>query len=479
MRGVWYVCGILLWLPYTTHGAVLINEIAWKGTATNANDEWIELYNDGADNISLDGWAIYAKSYETDAEYKILVKLKGALSHGNFTVLKSTYGDGEIKDVSDNVLSYTQRMTNEGLTLTLCRESGALSCVPEAIEDQVAGGEQWKHMGVNTNYDTAQRTLENGWITSTPTPNAQNETRAVESAQDSETNIDTNNSEDSLPANTTSSGGIVKSKHSPTQTIRLKEGEHELVLAVTIPDTIYEKQGTQFMVEPSGTGKTVLNSLRYVWNFGDMSTSTQKNPTHIYDFPGTYILVLEAGFAKQHALLEKQITVLPVTLSLSRDRDGNVLVQNDAPYVLDVSGYTLRGARSLVFPDRTKIAPNGSIAIHKDWLGVEGLDQYVYAYDARGQFITSTIPDTEKYVVLDTPQSRKTETFSYTQTEPDSEVYSHIATSSNTNGTQTSEEYIRIEPRNEDENTSQEEKYTYAVIALALLIGIVGYIRRR
>ncbi len=39
-------------------GDVVINEIAWMGTADNSNDEWIELYNTSAQAIDLSGWVI-------------------------------------------------------------------------------------------------------------------------------------------------------------------------------------------------------------------------------------------------------------------------------------------------------------------------------------------------------------------------------------------------------------------------------------
>lgn len=38
--------------------AVVINEIAWAGSAASANDEWIELYNPGAEAVDLSGWKI-------------------------------------------------------------------------------------------------------------------------------------------------------------------------------------------------------------------------------------------------------------------------------------------------------------------------------------------------------------------------------------------------------------------------------------
>lgn len=49
---------------YTTDGAggpvpaVVINEVAWPGSASNSLDEWIELYNTTGSAISLTGWRI-------------------------------------------------------------------------------------------------------------------------------------------------------------------------------------------------------------------------------------------------------------------------------------------------------------------------------------------------------------------------------------------------------------------------------------
>jgi hypothetical protein len=37
-------------------GAVVINEVAWGGTAANAAHEWIELYNTTGSAIDLTGW---------------------------------------------------------------------------------------------------------------------------------------------------------------------------------------------------------------------------------------------------------------------------------------------------------------------------------------------------------------------------------------------------------------------------------------
>ncbi|RLC79600.1 MAG: hypothetical protein DRJ03_23240, partial [Chloroflexi bacterium] len=40
-------------------GDVVINEVAWMGTAANSSDEWIELYNTTGSSIDIGNWSIY------------------------------------------------------------------------------------------------------------------------------------------------------------------------------------------------------------------------------------------------------------------------------------------------------------------------------------------------------------------------------------------------------------------------------------
>jgi hypothetical protein len=39
---------------------IVLNELAWMGTLTSANDEWIELHNTTGSAIDLAGWTLFA-----------------------------------------------------------------------------------------------------------------------------------------------------------------------------------------------------------------------------------------------------------------------------------------------------------------------------------------------------------------------------------------------------------------------------------
>ena len=61
---------------------ILINEIAWMGTKSNSNDEWIELYNPTNTNISLEEYILYIGEKE--------IPLEGTIKANSFFILERT-----------------------------------------------------------------------------------------------------------------------------------------------------------------------------------------------------------------------------------------------------------------------------------------------------------------------------------------------------------------------------------------------------
>lgn len=55
-----------------------------------------------------------------------------------------------------------------------------------------------------------------------------------------------------------------------------------------------------------------LNSESYSWKFGDGGTSTEANPTHVYDLAGTYTVELTAKNAKGSDITTTEITINPL-----------------------------------------------------------------------------------------------------------------------------------------------------------------------
>jgi len=123
-------------------GDVVVNEVAWMGTAASANDEWAELFNATDRAIDLTGWTLSAQD-GTPA-----VALSGALLPRGFFLLERT-DDNTVSDISADQI-YTGALGNAGETLLLKDAAGAL------IDTINVDGGNWP-AGNNTTKATMER----------------------------------------------------------------------------------------------------------------------------------------------------------------------------------------------------------------------------------------------------------------------------------------------------------------------------------
>ncbi|MBT3391173.1 MAG: lamin tail domain-containing protein [Chloroflexi bacterium] len=97
--------------PITTENIVVINEIAWAGTAASSNDEWIELHNPNEFTVDLTGWGLSAEDGSPE------IKLSGSIPPGGYFLLERT-DDTTIRDLPADLI-YTGSLSNGGETLYL------------------------------------------------------------------------------------------------------------------------------------------------------------------------------------------------------------------------------------------------------------------------------------------------------------------------------------------------------------------------
>ncbi|MBU0546877.1 lamin tail domain-containing protein [Patescibacteria group bacterium] len=90
---------------------IVINEIAWMGTTSSANDEWIELFNPTDNIVSLDNWIL--KSVDD----KLKINLKEQIPAKGFYLLERT-DDTSVPDITANMI-YTGALNNNGVDLQL------------------------------------------------------------------------------------------------------------------------------------------------------------------------------------------------------------------------------------------------------------------------------------------------------------------------------------------------------------------------
>jgi hypothetical protein len=128
-------------------GALLINEVAWAGTTASSSDEWIELFNPGADPIRVEGWNL------TD-DGDIRISLHGTIGGLGFLLLERT-DDSTVADIPADQ-TYSGSLSNAGEALVLRDPTGA------EIDDANGDGGPWP-AGDATTHDSMERNAGGGW----------------------------------------------------------------------------------------------------------------------------------------------------------------------------------------------------------------------------------------------------------------------------------------------------------------------------
>lgn len=362
-------------LPVKLLAAVTINEVAWMGGGSSANHEWIELRNDDTLAVSVAGWTLGDGS-------NLEIILAGTIDSNAYAVLERSSDESA---AGPAFLIYTGALVNTGATLTLRNDTGA-------IMDQVAGGENWQEIGGdNVTKETAQYTSR-GWVTAAATPGLSN--AAVSPSGPSGTNTSSTSTPRVIESSQATSSGIKSKSTGVKSTVRLGSQNPILKLTVDQHDIAYVNQTTSFKVTPSGVGDTIAESLVYTWNFGDSLTATGTTVSHHYAYPGTYVVTVRAVYAKNDVTERREITILPATFSITRNEFGDVQLNNDAPYDIDISGYTLAGTSNVVLPARSLMVARGTVTIASERLEKIPFGSEITLHDTKRQLVASTLSAT-------------------------------------------------------------------------------------
>jgi len=134
--------GVLVMVAAVCAGAtVVINEIAWGGTAASSSDEWIELFNATDEAIDLAGWTLVFG--ETTIHLGVVDgstrELRGGVLDAEGYVLLERSDDETVADVAADVV-YVGALSNTGITIELFDSAGQVVDRVDAADAGWAAG---------------------------------------------------------------------------------------------------------------------------------------------------------------------------------------------------------------------------------------------------------------------------------------------------------------------------------------------------
>jgi hypothetical protein len=360
-------------LPTKAYAAVVFNEIAWMGSLENANAEWIELFNNGSEAVSLSGWTI------TSAGTAPTIALTGTISANGYYLLERT-SDASVPGVSAHQV-YTGALANGGDTLTLKDSIGGVS-------DTVVGGTGWSLIGGNnTTKETPQRS-DAGWVTGTPTPGALN-MRQTNTEEES----DTNTNSESTTATTTPTVLIQGSVHRTLPTsveiprLYIDAGPSRIVqreVPALFEALAYDKYGSK-------------RDARVSWSFGNGESLPGKSLWYTYHAPGTYTVAVRGDDGKKTGLALVQVQVVDALVTLKEMTEYGVVVENESEHMIDFSQWLfVQGTKTFSVPNDTVLKGHGVVTFTYTTLGLSPYEEVELHYPTGVVASTSISPSAKK-----------------------------------------------------------------------------------
>ena len=323
--------------------SVFITEIMYdpKDTDSNSGGEWIEVQNTGSVAIDLTKWIFF----ENDTNHGITADGISEIPPGGYavisrdiTVFKNYFSD------FPGLLFKSSFSLNDGETLAIksSKETPAV--------DSVTYTSEW---GAKNDGNSLQKS-GGSFTASAPTPGA-----AAVYYADAPAGEDAI-SEFSVPP--------------PAQGVTSSWPVEPQVFANAGPDRV-AIAGADIIFEGKAYGlkKEPLENARYAWNFGDGTAAEGKAVSHIYKYPGDYIVVLDVSSGYFSGSDRAGVKAEPSKISISSlgsvSRPG-VEISNGSGSENDISSWTVRGATTtFTLPPRTFIAPGKKIYLSADTLG--------------------------------------------------------------------------------------------------------------
>ncbi len=134
--------------------AVVLNEIAWGGTAAGGQDEWIELRNCTASTVDLTGWVLTigeARIPLSVAEESTVEVRRSTIEPNGFLLLERT-DDTTVSDIAADIL-YKGSLSNSGVDVALLDAAGN-------VVDQVVSADVGWPAGCASEGDLPYATME-------------------------------------------------------------------------------------------------------------------------------------------------------------------------------------------------------------------------------------------------------------------------------------------------------------------------------
>lgn len=310
--------------------ALVISEIMSNPMGDDSGREWVEIFNDTAEDIDLSAMTVSIKG----GSFVSITPLQGGmmLPGGGYAIIGSTVSGAtrfllDYPAYAGPLFRASMSLVNTGTTSIDIKLNGVVAA---SLPAYAAAKE-----GATLSY------IAGGYVAGAPTPGASNQ--AMEPVAG--TNATTTETQATLPQMSPPSPDIVI--YMPEEKIAIAGAE------------------TEFSVFSMNRAGKPLTDLQYIWAFGDGGQGVGSTTRYRYVYNGRYIAQVEATSQTVAGKGRMMVRVVPPDIAIVSFGSGKygsyIEINNPNPYDLDLSQWalTIDGA-SFPFPRNTLLPANST-----------------------------------------------------------------------------------------------------------------------
>jgi len=340
-----------LTIPLISHSQVVITEIMYDLEGSDSGREWIEIVNLGGDSIDLSLWKLF----------------EGETNHGLFffqgVALLGPFGVVVIADSPDKFLTdwpgFSGTIYDSSFSLKNTGEQ--ISIRDENLSD-IDGVFYDTELGAAGDGNSLQK-IDGVWQALFPTP-GEFTFPTTESAEESaEESVEESVEETQTSEESSSSGGGTY-----TPIVNFPVGE--ISVKAIVEKTVLVGASSMFEAKGYGVKGEPLENARYLWNLGDGNYKEGERIMHHYNYPGEYIVFLNASSESFEASAKVYIEAKPSELRISGldQKEGKFIkLTNFSPDEINISWWRLRaGEKFFSFSKNTFLLPEKEISFSSE-----------------------------------------------------------------------------------------------------------------
>lgn len=353
LRSIAFLFVVVLFgfLPVSAYAQLQFTEIMYDAPGTDADHEWIEIYNAGTSSVDITGWKFNDGSNHTlNAPPANGGTGSMNIPQGGYVVLaaNATQFLVDYPSFVGTVVDTVMSLNNTGDTLTLVDKSNVVVSTVDYTGATGAAGD-----GKSLQRDG------NTWGVGTPTPGAQN----ILSSGNSGPDTSQSGAPDISPQTLESQNKNEVKKSAPYPQISAN---------ITMQKTAFTGIVVPVRVTVSGPFKEYLKYGKFLWNMGDGSEVAARDDApfeYVYEYPGVYTVVFEyyrnPYNTEPDLSMRSTITVSDPGIEIkSIDSLGKITLLNTATTELNLFGWKLAdssGNLLYTFPRNTFVLPNKEV----------------------------------------------------------------------------------------------------------------------